>query len=89
MGYNGRTCILRSLCEASSQFTIKDNTLFDRILKIVFSFTAEGLLDSEPNEHHVYKTASQQLDDKRDNLDCTSSYPCPFSLIDLALGFYS
>ncbi|CAH1974898.1 unnamed protein product [Acanthoscelides obtectus] len=35
-GYDGRSCVLRSLCEATYRFLPKEDNLLHHILKIVF-----------------------------------------------------
>lgn len=36
MGYNGRDCILKALCEAGELFNQGNNGLVQKILRIVF-----------------------------------------------------
>ncbi|KAG5886766.1 hypothetical protein JTB14_007400 [Gonioctena quinquepunctata] len=86
MGYDGRTCILRTLCEASYRFLPKEDNLLHKILKIVFRYPMERLLSSEPDEHRIYHWASQMGTDEK---ECSEIFKCPFSLIDVALGDYS
>ncbi|KAJ8979145.1 hypothetical protein NQ317_016765 [Molorchus minor] len=87
MGYDGRSCILRALCEASYRFLPKENDLFRHILKIVFLFPQEPVLPSEPDEHHIYHWAYRKGTSEEECLDLFTQ--CPFSLIDMALGYYS
>ncbi|XP_028146417.1 uncharacterized protein LOC114339932 [Diabrotica virgifera virgifera] len=86
MGYNGRTCILRTVCEASQRFLPKEDNLLDHILKLIFNYPSERILASEPDEHRIYHFAGQM---GREQRDCTEIFNCPFSLIDVALGRYS
>lgn len=52
-----------------------------------FSYPQEPITPSEPEEHKIYHWASQT---GRDEDDCWEKFPqCPFSLIDLVLGYYS
>lgn len=37
MGFNGRSCILRALCEASQRLMPKGNTLVEEMMRIAFS----------------------------------------------------
>nr|CAH7717352.1 unnamed protein product [Callosobruchus chinensis] len=86
-GYDGRYCVLRSICEATYRFLPKEDNLLHHILKIIFRYPEGQLLSSEPDEHHIYHHAAQL---GRKERDCSSMfYRCPFSLIDMALGEYS
>ncbi|KAH1005732.1 hypothetical protein HUJ04_006661 [Dendroctonus ponderosae] len=94
MGYDGRSCILHSLCEAEERFLKKEDNLVYNILKLLFRFPQEPLLKHEPDIHHAYHYASQigrsQPDDVKNGVNqCSEIFRCPFSLIDLALGYYS
>ncbi|XP_050293782.1 uncharacterized protein LOC126734277 [Anthonomus grandis grandis] len=96
MGYNGRTCMLRSICEAEQRFLKDEENLIYKILSIIFSFPQEPILDHEPDIHHIYHYASQmgrsngEVDQPNDIKDkCSEAFKCPFSLIDFSLGYYS
>ncbi|XP_030752518.1 uncharacterized protein LOC115879702 [Sitophilus oryzae] len=98
MGYNGRSCILRALCEAERRFQPKESSLAHHILNLIFSFPKERILRNEPDEHRMYHWASQIGSGTANNEDtyvedqleeCSDIFQCPFSLIDLALGYYS
>ncbi|XP_018574422.1 uncharacterized protein LOC108913357, partial [Anoplophora glabripennis] len=87
MGYDGRSCILRSLCEASYKFLPRENNLLHHVLKIIFGFPEQRVLPSEPDEHHTYHWAHER---GKETDNCLEMFPqCPFSLIDMALGHYS
>ncbi|CAG9772595.1 unnamed protein product [Ceutorhynchus assimilis] len=97
MGYDGRSCVLRSLCEAEHRFLEVEDSLGHNILSLIFRFPQETLLKNEPEIHHTYHYASQfgrsqdnVIDYSQNILDkCSETFKCPFSLIDLALGYYS
>ncbi|XP_050293769.1 uncharacterized protein LOC126734269 [Anthonomus grandis grandis] len=95
MGYNGRTCILRSLCEASRHFKPREDSLIHHIIATIFRFPTDPIMAHEPDEHRVYHWAAElgsnnlQKNNMRQNDDCSDIFPCPFSLIDMALGHYS
>lgn len=106
MGYNGRNCILRALCEASQTLKPKGQSLLDEILRIVFRSVVGYILCyfiisiviiwfRYPNSRRIvdpeddYQKATEKGIEFL-NEDCFQMFPgCPFSLIDLALGYYS
>lgn len=54
-----------------------------------FSFPQQKVLDNEPDDHRLYHWAFRRGREDT-NLQCEEMYPqCPFSLIDMALGYYS
>ncbi|XP_044018774.1 uncharacterized protein LOC122859348 [Aphidius gifuensis] len=88
MGFNGRSCILRALCEASQRLMPKGNTLVEEMMRIAFSLPLRRVLMSdEPEEHHTY-TQAHRSGNKGARCDVIFG-ECPFSLIDMALGKYS
>ncbi|CAG5102580.1 Protein of unknown function [Cotesia congregata] len=88
MGYNGRTCILRALCEAAQALMPKGNTLLEEMMRIVFSMPLKrAVLSHEPKEHHIYTEAHRA---GFESASCESRFSgCSFSLIDMALGKYN
>ncbi|KAJ3627765.1 hypothetical protein MTP99_015116 [Tenebrio molitor] len=85
MGYDGRDCVLRALCEASTRLKPKGGSLVDEILRIVFRYPKKYNGGREEEEHQYYGAAEKARED-----ECFEMFPgCPFSLIDLALGYYS
>lgn len=91
MGYNGRECILRSLCEAPQVFGKKGNHLIAEIVRTIFTFPKSKVLSFEPPEMHVYDEAHRiGRSTGYQQAKCHKLYPsCGFSLIKLALGKYS
>jgi len=88
MGYDGRECILRALCEAPQTFGKKGSHLVAEIIRTVFSFPKSKVLPFEHKDLITYDDAHRK--GKRGATDCHSTYPnCGFSLIELALGKYS
>ncbi|XP_053996788.1 uncharacterized protein LOC128886169 [Hylaeus anthracinus] len=86
MNFDGRTCVLRALCEASQRLMPKGNTLVEEMLRISFSFPLKRLFSHEPDEHHAYSKAHKA---GHEGQDCASMFAgCSFSLIDMALGKY-
>ncbi|GJQ70731.1 hypothetical protein Trydic_g664 [Trypoxylus dichotomus] len=88
MGYDGRACIFRALCETSRRFMSKGDSIIEELLRIVFKFPLQKLLHFEPEEHRLYHWAYRMGRDS--NKECEDLFPaCSFSLIDMALGGYS
>ncbi|KYN32319.1 hypothetical protein ALC56_13176 [Trachymyrmex septentrionalis] len=87
MGFDGRTCILRALCEASQRLMPKGNTLIEEMMRISFSLPLKRVFSFEPEEHRTYTRAHKA---GHEGKDCAAMFPgCSFSLIDLALGKYN
>ncbi|XP_066141585.1 uncharacterized protein [Euwallacea fornicatus] len=91
MGYDGRSCLLRSLCEAKQKLSDEQGLLY-KTLDLIFRFPQEPLRHSEPDIHRTYHYAAQVGNDVASTYPlnkCEDLFPCPFSLVDLALGYYS
>ncbi|XP_011050521.1 PREDICTED: uncharacterized protein LOC105143742 [Acromyrmex echinatior] len=87
MGFDGRTCVLRALCEASQRLMPKGNTLIEEMMRISFSLPLKRMFSFEPEEHRTYTKAHKA---GHEGKDCAAMFPeCSFSLIDLALGKYN
>ncbi|XP_036144645.1 uncharacterized protein LOC105827839 [Monomorium pharaonis] len=87
MGFDGRSCVLRALCEASQRLMPKGNTLIEEMMRISFSLPLKRVFSFEPKEHHTYTRAHKA---GHEGKDCAAMFPgCSFSLIDLALGKYN
>ncbi|KAL0110233.1 hypothetical protein PUN28_013705 [Cardiocondyla obscurior] len=87
MGFDGRTCVLRALCEASQRLMPKGNTLIEEMMRISFSLPLKRVFSFEPQEHRTYTEAHKA---GHEGKDCMAMFPgCSFSLIDLALGKYN
>ncbi|KAG5672413.1 hypothetical protein PVAND_002544 [Polypedilum vanderplanki] len=90
MGYNGRDCILRALCESSQFFGNKGSNLIAELIRTIFSFPKSKTLPFEHSEIKVYDAAHRIGKMKRETMSCNEIYPsCGFSLIKLALGHYA
>lgn len=87
MGYNGRACVLRALCESSQFFYKKSTNMVEELIRTVFTLPSMKVLPFEHADLMVYDKAHRK---GRDKVYCASVYPdCNFSLIELALGEYS
>ncbi|KAF5299324.1 hypothetical protein FQA39_LY02497 [Lamprigera yunnana] len=86
MGFNGRSCIFRTLCEASQRFLSQRHGLIEELIRIVFNFPQQKVMHWEPEEHRLYHWASR-IGQKRQNKVCSELFPgCSFSLLDVTLG---
>nr|XP_036228868.1 mucin-5B-like [Bactrocera oleae]XP_036228870.1 mucin-5B-like [Bactrocera oleae] len=88
MGYSGRDCVLRALCESRQYFTRTKMGMVGEILRVIFSLPKQRIFSRELHENsdiavydHAYRKARSQ--------DCSAQYGCPFSLLELAFGRYS
>lgn len=88
MGYDGRDCILRALCEAPREFGAKGKHLVAELTRTIFTFPKSKVLPFEHQELMIYDEAYRK--GKTGATDCHTIFPkCDFSLIQLALGKYS
>lgn len=82
MGYDGRECILRALCEAPKTFGKKGSHLIAELIRITFTFPKSKVLSFEHPELMIYDKAYRKGRKKVE--ECHSIYPkCGFSLIKL------
>ncbi|XP_062553806.1 uncharacterized protein LOC134219126 [Armigeres subalbatus] len=87
MGFSGRECVLRALCESSQYFGRKGSNMIAEVLRTLFSFPRPKVLPSENSEIRTYDEAHRI---GRNKVQCQSLYSaCGFSLLELALGKYS
>ncbi|CAH1118848.1 unnamed protein product [Phaedon cochleariae] len=87
MGFDGRSCIYRALCEAPRRFNDKPETLSEDLLRIIFKFPTHHISNEEPRDHLLYHRAYRKGFSMEEQQDCERMFPdCPISLIDLALG---
>lgn len=87
MGYNGRSCVLRALCESAQYFYKKGSNMIEELVRTVFTLPTTKVLPFEHNDILEYDGAHRKGKSKA---FCPAAYPdCSFSLIDLALGEYS
>jgi hypothetical protein len=89
MGFNGRDCVLKALCESSQIFIGKQNTLVQELIKTVFSFPKSKVLDFEDSARELLIYDEAHRKGRRKQIDCESFSKCGFSLIQMALGKYS
>jgi len=88
MGYDGRECILRALCEAPQVLGRKGSHLIAELIRTVFSFPKSKVLPFEKfaKDLQIYSDAFRAGKAGK----CHNTYRnCGFSLVKLALGKYS
>ncbi|EDV34023.1 uncharacterized protein Dana_GF20713, isoform A [Drosophila ananassae] len=87
MGYDGRNCILRTLCESRKYFQKTKMNMIGEMLRVIFSLPKQRLYSRELHENadivHYDRAYRNGYED-----DCLQ-YNCHFSLIELAFGKYS
>ncbi|XP_043065189.1 uncharacterized protein LOC108091845 [Drosophila ficusphila] len=87
MGYNGRDCILRTLCESRQYFQRTKMSMVGEMLRTIFSLPKQRIFTRELHENsdivHYDKAYRNGHTD-----DCTQ-YHCHFSLLELAFGKYT
>ncbi|XP_031338119.1 uncharacterized protein LOC116167025 [Photinus pyralis] len=89
MGFNGRSCILRALCETSRRFLSRQTGLVEELIRIAFRFPLQKIMNWEPEEHRLYHWA-YRIGHEKENTDCADLFSeCSFSLLDMALGEYA
>ncbi|XP_075979941.1 uncharacterized protein LOC142979066 [Anticarsia gemmatalis] len=84
MGYTGRECILKALCETSQRVPHGEN-MVEEMFRTVFTMPQSKILPFEPVEHSIYD-AAHRLGRIIDN--CDDRFHCPLSLIDWMRGYY-
>lgn len=95
MGYNGRACVLRALCESSEFFRSKSTNMAEELIRTIFMLPTLKTLPFEHADLVVYGEAHHKGKGKSKNKDqiedhCANAYSdCEFSLIALALGEYA
>ncbi|XP_039492688.1 uncharacterized protein LOC120452504 [Drosophila santomea] len=89
MGFNGRACVARALCE-SARFMLpaeERGNMLQELVRTVFSLPPSPVAAHEPQAHHQYDRIYRRS--KRNSRECHEIYPgCQFSLLALALGKY-
>ncbi|XP_033166634.1 uncharacterized protein LOC117145186 [Drosophila mauritiana] len=89
MGFNGRSCVARALCE-SARFMLQSEergNMLQELVRTVFSLPPSPVAAHEPQAHHQYDRIYRRS--KRNSRECHEIYPgCQFSLLALALGKY-
>lgn len=87
MGYNGRECILRALCESSQIFDRRRRTMVQELIRTVFSMPKSNVL---PFEHPDLLDYDKAFRSGQKEVDCAVLFKkCQFSIIRVILGNYS
>ncbi|XP_072938400.1 uncharacterized protein [Epargyreus clarus] len=85
MGYSGRGCILKTLCETTQRIAPNGDNIVEEIFRILFTWPKTRVLPSEPLEHGIYDTAYHH----GIQLESCDRYRCSLSLVDWAQGYYN
>uniref|UniRef100_A0A182VYI4 Uncharacterized protein n=1 Tax=Anopheles minimus TaxID=112268 RepID=A0A182VYI4_9DIPT len=64
MGYDGRDCILRALCESSQYFGGKGRNMMAEMLRTLFSYPKQKVLSFEHADHRLYDEAHRKVYDQ-------------------------
>ncbi|XP_002053319.3 uncharacterized protein [Drosophila virilis] len=89
MGFNGRACLARALCESAKFMHApgQRGNMLEELVRTVLSMPSSPVTEHEPPAHHHYDLIYRRS--KRQSRDCHELYPgCQFSLLALALGKY-
>uniref|UniRef100_A0A1A9VCY1 Uncharacterized protein n=1 Tax=Glossina austeni TaxID=7395 RepID=A0A1A9VCY1_GLOAU len=90
MGYNGRDCVLRALCESRQYFRQEKMSMIGEMLRTIFSLPKQRLLTRELNEHSDIALYDHAYREAHSVTRCEEQYhQCGFSLLELAFGRYS
>ncbi|XP_037808476.1 uncharacterized protein LOC119601550 [Lucilia sericata] len=89
MGYNGRDCILRALCESRQYFQKTKMGMIGEMLKVIFSLPKQRIFTRELSENPDIELYDGAYRRARSISDCSEQYDCDFSLLELAFGKYS
>ncbi|KAH8363447.1 hypothetical protein KR084_010491 [Drosophila pseudotakahashii] len=87
MGYNGRDCILRTLCESRQYFQRTKMSMVGEMLRTIFSLPKQRIFTRELHENSDIYHYDQAYRNAHSD-DC-SQYDCHFSLLELAFGKYT
>ncbi|XP_044251628.1 uncharacterized protein [Drosophila takahashii] len=87
MGYNGRDCILRTLCESRQYFQRTKMSMVGEMLRTIFSLPKQRIFTRELHENSEIFHYDQAYRNAHSD-DCTQ-YDCHFSLLELAFGKYT
>ncbi|TMW48654.1 hypothetical protein DOY81_006243 [Sarcophaga bullata] len=89
MGYNGRDCVLRALCESRQYFQKTKMGMIGEMLRVIFSLPKQRIYTRELTENSDIKLYDRAYRKARAVDDCSLAYDCSFSLLELAFGRYS
>ncbi|KAH8399076.1 hypothetical protein KR215_001704, partial [Drosophila sulfurigaster] len=90
MGFNGRACVARALCESAKYMHApgQRGNMLEELVRAVFSLPTSSVVEHEPQAHHHYDRIYRHS--KRQTRECHELYPgCHFSLLALALGNFA
>ncbi|KAM3960415.1 uncharacterized protein ACR2FA_005513 [Aphomia sociella] len=85
MGYNGRQCILKTLCETTQRIVPHGGNMIEEMFRTIFTLPVTKVLPEEPVEHLIYDSAHRL----GTLLESCETFKCPVSLVDWAQGYYN
>ncbi|XP_022824758.1 uncharacterized protein LOC111355215 [Spodoptera litura] len=85
MGYSGRECILKTLCETTQRLVPHGDNVVEEMFRTLFTMPPAKVLPTEPLEHAIYD-AAHRLGRIVNSCD---RFKCPISLVDLIKGYYN
>ncbi|XP_053611532.1 uncharacterized protein LOC128675852 [Plodia interpunctella] len=85
MGYSGRECILKTLCETTQRLVPHGGNMIEEMFRTLFTLPMSKVLPEEPLEHTIYD-AAHRLGVMMESCDM---FQCPLSLVDWAQGYYN
>ncbi|KAJ2949433.1 hypothetical protein O0L34_g15352 [Tuta absoluta] len=85
MGYNGRECILKTICETTQRLVPHGGNMIEEMFRTIFTLPMSKVLPVEPVEQAIYDSA-HRLGRMLESCDI---YKCPLSLVDLIKGYYN
>ncbi|XP_068155063.1 uncharacterized protein [Drosophila tropicalis] len=92
MGFNGKSCVARALCESAKYLTPsgtepRRGNMLEELVRTIFSLPSKRVADHEPQLHHYYDGIYRRSKRATEKRNCHEIYPeCNFSLLSLALG---
>ncbi|EDW83391.1 uncharacterized protein Dwil_GK22340 [Drosophila willistoni] len=92
MGFNGKSCVARALCESAKYLTPSPNerkrgNMLEELVRTVFSLPSKHVANHEPQLHFYYDGIYRRSKRATEKRNCHEIYPeCNFSLLSLALA---
>ncbi|XP_044759102.1 uncharacterized protein LOC123316891 [Coccinella septempunctata] len=84
-GFNGKSCIMRALCEAPKKMEFNNKSISEKIIETLFRYPLDPIEGKEPDQHRHYHLAARLGRETENNCDSFVK-ECPISLLDISLG---
>ncbi|KAL0821275.1 hypothetical protein ABMA28_005875 [Loxostege sticticalis] len=85
IGYSGRQCVLKTLCETKQRIVPNGSNMIEEMFRTIFTLPMTKVLPIEPLEHTIYDSAHRL----GTMLSDCEVFTCPISLVDWAKGYYN